>query len=180
MEPYEVEDQNHWFTQEQINLFHEKLTEMTGSTNIAREAGRYAASPESIGVMRQYVLGMINPLQAYKLAGKLVSQFSRSATYETKKINSKKIEIIVTPKEGVQEQPFQCENRMGHFESIALMFNNAIPKIEHPECIFKGGKCCRYIISWESNRSYLFKRTRNIIAAIINHYQRNIGDSISG
>ena len=61
MEPYEVADQNHWFTQEQINLFHEKLTEMTGSTNIAREAGRYAASPESIGVMRQYVLGMINP-----------------------------------------------------------------------------------------------------------------------
>ena len=38
IEPYEVADQNHWFTQEQINLFHEKLTEMTGSTNIAREA----------------------------------------------------------------------------------------------------------------------------------------------
>ncbi|MFA5323267.1 MAG: hypothetical protein WC373_11395, partial [Smithella sp.] len=58
IEPYEVADQNHWFTQEQINLFHEKLSEITGVTNIAREAGRYASSPESIGVMRQYVLGM--------------------------------------------------------------------------------------------------------------------------
>ncbi len=167
MEPYEVADQNHWFTQEQVNLFHEKLEEMTGSANISREAGRYAASPESIGVMRQYVLGMINPAYTYKLIGKVANQFSRSVTYESKEINSRKVEIVITPKEGVQEQLFQCENRMGHFESISLMFNNAIPQIEHPECVFKGGKCCRYIISLESNRSYLFKRTRNIITVLL-------------
>jgi HD-GYP domain-containing protein (c-di-GMP phosphodiesterase class II) len=167
IEPYEVADQNHWFTQEQINLFHEKLDALTGASNIAREAGRYAASPESIGVMRQYVLGMANPGTVYKMIGKVTNQFSRSTTYESKEINSQKIEIIVTPKEGVQEQPYQCENRMGHFESIALVFNNAIPKIDHTECIFKGGNCCRYTISWESNRSYIFKRTRNLIAVLL-------------
>jgi HD-GYP domain-containing protein (c-di-GMP phosphodiesterase class II) len=167
MEPYEVADQNHWFTQEQINLFHEKLAELTGASNIAREAGRYAASPESIGVMRQYVLGMINPAQAYELAGKLVGQFSRSSTYETKRINSRKIEIVVTPNEDVKEQPFQCENRMGHFESIALVFNNSIPKINHSECIFKGGKSCRYVIEWQSSFSYMFKRTRNVVTLIL-------------
>ena len=167
MEPYEVADQNHWFTQEQINLFHEKLAEITGAANIAREAGRYAASHESIGVMRQYILGMINPIEVYRLVSKVAPQFSRSAKYEARKINSEKVEIIVTPKEGVQEQPFQCENRIGQFESVALMFNNTIPKIEHTECIFKGGNCCRYTISWKRNRSYLFKRTRNIIALIL-------------
>jgi HD-GYP domain-containing protein (c-di-GMP phosphodiesterase class II) len=167
MEPYEVADQNHWFTQEQINLFHEKLAQITGDANIAREAGRYAASPESIGVMRQYVLGMINPIQAYKLAGKIANQFTRSCNYTTKKISSKKIEIVVTPKEGVHEQPFQCENRIGHFESMSVVFNSSIPKIEHPECIFKGGKCCRYIIEWESNLNYILKRARNIIAIIL-------------
>ena len=167
MEPYEVADQNHWFTQKQVDLFYEKITELTGSTNLAREAGRYAASPESIGVMRQYVLGMANPAQVYKLIGKVASQFSRSAKHESKEINSKKIEIVVTPNEGVNEKPFQCENRMGHFESISLVFNNTIPKIEHNECIFKGGNCCRYTISWENNSSYIFKRIRNIIAIIL-------------
>jgi HD-GYP domain-containing protein (c-di-GMP phosphodiesterase class II) len=167
MEQYEVEDQNHWFTQEKIDLFHKKLKEMTGSVNIAREAGRYVASPESIGVMRQYVLGMANPSTAYKLIGKVASQFSRSSTYESKEINSKKIEIIVTPKEGVQEQPYQCENRMGQFEAISLAFNNTFPRINHTECIFQGGECCRYEIEWENNISYLLKRTRNIIAAIL-------------
>ena len=29
MEPYEVADQAHWFTQEQINLFHQKLSGLT-------------------------------------------------------------------------------------------------------------------------------------------------------
>jgi len=135
--------------------------------NIAREAGRYAASTESIGVMRQYVLGMINPFQAYELTGKLVSQFSRSCNYETRKIDSKKIEIVATPKDGVHEQPFQCENRIGHFEAVGLGFNSSIPKIEHPECIFKGGKSCRYIIEWQSNLAYLLKRTRNISIAIL-------------
>jgi HD-GYP domain-containing protein (c-di-GMP phosphodiesterase class II) len=167
MEPYEVADQNHWFTQEQINLFHEKLASLTGSSNIAREAGRYAASPESIGVMREYVLGMTNPGSVYEMIGKVAGQFSRSATFESKEINSKKIEIIVTPKEGVQEQPFQCENRIGHFESIALVFNNAIPKLEHTECVFKGGNACRYTISWESNLSYMLKRIRNIIVLLL-------------
>jgi len=167
IEPYEVADQNHWFTQEQINRFHEKLSELTGSTNIAREAGRYTASTEAIGVMRHYVLGMVNPITVYKMIGKVASQFSKSAKYESKEISSTKIEIVVTPNEGVHEQPFQCENRLGYFESINLAFNNFIPKIDHTECIFKGGKSCRYTIEWESNFSYMFKRTRNIIAIIL-------------
>ena len=167
IEPYEVADQNHWFTQEQINLFHEKLAALTGSINIAREAGRYTASTEAIGVMRYYVLGMTNPAHVYKLIGKVANQFSRSSTYDSKEINSKKIEVVVTPNEGVQEQPFQCENRLGYLESINLAFNNSIPKINHTECIFKGGKSCRYIIEWESNFSYILKRTRNIIVLLL-------------
>ena len=167
MEPYEVADQNHWFTQEQINLFHEKLASLTGSTNIAREAGRYTASTEAIGIMRHYVLGMTNPAHVYKLIGNVANQFSRSSKYESKELNSKKIEVVVTPNEGVQEQPFQCENRLGYLESINLAFNNSIPKIEHTECIFKGGKSCRYIVEWESNFSYMLKRTRNIITLVL-------------
>ena len=38
IKPYEVTDQNQWFTRKQINLFHEKIPELTGSINIAREA----------------------------------------------------------------------------------------------------------------------------------------------
>jgi len=167
IEPYEVADQNHWFTQEQINRFHEKLSELTGSTNIAREAGRYVASSEAIGIMRHYVLGMTNPALAYKFISKVASNFSRSTVYEAREINPKKIEIIVTPREGVKEEPFQCENRIGHIESINMAFTNSIPKIEHTECVFKWGACCRYTVSWDSNISSFLTRTRNIIALLL-------------
>ncbi|MDA8414479.1 MAG: histidine kinase, partial [Desulfobacteraceae bacterium] len=47
MKAYEVADQGCWFTQEQVDRFHEKLVELTRNEHIAREAGRYAASPET-------------------------------------------------------------------------------------------------------------------------------------
>ncbi len=47
MELYRVEDEGHWFTQKQIDLFHDRLAKLSGNENIDREAGRYAASPET-------------------------------------------------------------------------------------------------------------------------------------
>lgn len=166
MKPYEVADQSHWFTQEQVSRFHEKMVGLTGDENIAREAGRYAASPESIGIMRQYVLGFVNPARVYEIIEKAARGFTRSSSYEYKKLDPKKVEITVTPHEGVSEKKFQCENRMGYFESIGLAFDNRIPGIEHPECIFNGGKKCRYIITWESNLLSVLKQLRNSAAVL--------------
>ncbi|MCK4468624.1 MAG: hypothetical protein KAU60_09755, partial [Desulfobacterales bacterium] len=161
MKPYEVADQGHWFTQEQVDLFYEKLVQLTDNKNIAREAGRYAASPGCIGAMRQYCLGMVGPARVYEMIGKTTAQFVRSATYESKRIASNKIEITVTTKEGVTEKPFQCENRIGFFEAISMLFSNKLPQIEHTECIFENGNVCRYIISWEESSSAFWKKIRN-------------------
>ena len=158
---YEVADEGHWFTQEQINLFHEKLSNVTNNENIAREAGRNAASPEALGVLRNYVLGMISPSKVYELAGKAADKFTKSTTYQSKKIAYNKVEICVTPREGVQEQPFQCENRIGLFEAITMIFTKKLPIIDHPECVFRGGKTCRYIVTWEKTFSDIWKRIRN-------------------
>ncbi len=164
MEQHEVADQGHWFTQEQINLFHERLVQLTGKDNIAREAGRYSASPEAVGAMRQYVLGLMSPAKVYDIIGKATSNFTRSCRYVSRRLGPNQYEIQVIPNEGVQENEYQCENRKGFFEAISIAFNNKLPQIEHPECIFKGGKCCRYIISWDTTTSDLWKRFRLLLA----------------
>jgi HD-GYP domain-containing protein (c-di-GMP phosphodiesterase class II)/Tfp pilus assembly protein PilZ len=158
MKAYEVADQGHWFTQEQVDRFYEKLVQMSGNEHIAREAGNYAASPDAIGVMRQYVLGLIDPAKVFEIINKATLNFTRSSTYESRKISSNCVEIIVTPHEGVSEKPFQCENRIGFFETIVLLFGYKIPLIEHTECIFKGAKSCRYTITWKSSRSMILKK----------------------
>jgi HD-GYP domain-containing protein (c-di-GMP phosphodiesterase class II)/Tfp pilus assembly protein PilZ len=158
MKAYEIADQGHWFTQDQVDRFYEKLVHLSGNENIAREAGNYAASPDAIGVMRQFVLGFIGPAETFKILDKVSINFTRSTTYESRKISANSVEIIVTPHEVISEKPFQCENRIGFFEAIVTVFGYKLPRVEHVDCIFKGAKSCRYLITWQRSRSLTFKR----------------------
>lgn len=167
MESYQVEDGGHWFTQRQVNRFHEKLQEMTGNEEIAREAGRYTASPEAIGIIGKYVIGLVSPDRAYALAGKMSNKFTKSSRYESRKIGPTKVEITVTPNEGTKEEPFQCENRKGYIESVSTHFNFKIPRIEHPLCIFRGDGVCRYVISWQPSSSVSSKNVRKVVTLIL-------------
>jgi HD-GYP domain-containing protein (c-di-GMP phosphodiesterase class II) len=167
MEIYQVEDEGHWFTQNQIDKFQERLKEVTGNKNIAREAGRFAAAPGALGIMRHHVLGLIGPEYAYELIGNYASKFTRSTDFISKKLGPNKVEITVTPKTGVREGVYQCENRFGFWEAITTAFNYELPRIEHPECIFKNGKSCRYIVSWQESPAVFWKKLRNISGAVL-------------
>jgi hypothetical protein len=135
---YELEDQGHWFSQRQIDRFHKILSEKTGKSDISREVGRYAALSKASGAIKQYTLGLMSPTSAYLLIEKLYSAMSRGATVKAKKLGSNRVEIISTPKPGVNEKPYQCENRIGTFEAVAKLFTKRFATIEHPSCFHKG------------------------------------------
>jgi class 3 adenylate cyclase len=158
---YELEDQGHWFSQRQIDRFHKILLQKTGDSNISREVGRYAASSKASGAIKQYTLGLMSPTSVYLLMEKLYPAMSRGATVKAKKVGPSKVEIISTPKPGVHEKPYQCENRIGQFEAVAKLFTERFATIEHPSCFHKGDDCCRYIISWEKTSSLVWKRISN-------------------
>ena len=92
---------------------------------------------------------------------------SRGAIVKAKKLKSNKVQIDSVPKPGVNEKPYQCENRMGTFESIALLFTGKLATIEHPMCFHKGGNCCRYIITWEKTPYAIWKTVRNYLFVIL-------------
>ncbi len=161
MEPCQVEDEGHWFSQVQVNRFQEKLITLTGNKEIAKEAGAFTASPEIMGGIRRYLLGLASPARAYALVGKYTSKFTRSARYESRKLGHNKIEYTVTPYDGVDEASFQCKNRLGYLEAVAGVFDYNLPKIEHPECLFKNGKVCRYVVSWNESPFRRWQKRRN-------------------
>ncbi len=164
---YEVADQGHWFTQEQVDLFYEKLVQFTGNPGIARQAGRYAASPEALGVLRPYVLGLLGPAKIFSLIGKTARFFTRSSAFESRRISGNKVEITVTPGNGIQEKPYQCENRLGILESAPLFFSAGVADIQHPECIFTGGAVCRYLVSWKKSPSERWRTIRTIAGILL-------------
>ena len=165
IEPHEIADEGRWFTQLQVDRFYERVVQLTGNENIAREAGRVAGSPGAIGTMRQYTLGLLGPNAAFRILSKATKNLTHSSKYESRVITHNKVEITVTPYEGINEKPFQCENRIGLFEAIVEGFHLGLPKIDHTECIFQGGSCCRYTISWKTTLSRSFTNIRNIFMA---------------
>ncbi len=166
IKPYEVADQWYWFTQKQVNAFHEKVVELTGNPQIAREAGRYAMASKSDSVINLYALGFLGPHKIFELIEKSSKKFTRSAEFKSLCHGNNQVEITVTPNPGVEEQPFQCENRIGFFEGIITLFQDELPEIEHSECFFGGGRCCRYRIAWKPVHSSALSNVQNISGAL--------------
>ncbi|GFO59722.1 histidine kinase [Geomonas silvestris] len=163
IQPYEVSDVGHWFTQSQVNRFVSGLMHATGNQRIAREAGQFAASVQGLGVFKKYLLGLIGPGNAFSALEKACANLTRSASYESRRLSSNRIEIIVTPAPGVSESPFQCDNRLGFFEAILGTFDCNHAEIEHPECLFDGGTSCRYLVSWKEPLYLRVRRLRNYL-----------------
>ncbi|MCD6571591.1 MAG: phosphohydrolase, partial [Deltaproteobacteria bacterium] len=161
MRAYDLEDQGHWFSQRQIDRFHEALVEKLDNPNISRDAGRYAMSSKASSILRQYATGFMTIGSAYSLGQKIAANISRATTFKTRNLGDNKIELTSTPKQGVHEKPYQCENRIGQLEALAKVFTKKYANVEHPTCIHKGGDCCRYIISWEKTPSLSWKLVRN-------------------
>jgi PAS domain S-box-containing protein len=161
---FEVADEGHWLTQKQVDRFSDILLERTHDPSIFREAGRYMASAKSVNAIRQFVMGFFTPIQAYIMLGKIASYLNRGATFQTKKICGNQVEVLSTCTAGVNEKPYQCENRMGSLETVARLFTKKLPVMEHPVCIHKGGSHCQYIISWEEPTFMKWLRIRNYLA----------------
>jgi PAS domain S-box-containing protein len=169
MTQYEVDDPAYWFTQQQADRFHEISSAMTGNENIAREAGRYAATSKASEILKRYTLGFVTPESAYWLLQKITPHITRGSIFQSRKIGPNKVEVVVTQNRGVVEKPYQCDNRMGQLEAVAKVFTNKFAEIEHPTCIHKGGDACCYIITWKRTPSLIWKRIRtySIILSLI-------------
>lgn len=167
MEPYQVQDASHLFSQRQINRFYNRLVELSGNNNIAREAGRFASSPTTFNNAARFAIGLLTPVKFYQLMGKYVSKISKASIYEANVLGSNKVEIVVTPNPGTREEPYQCENRLGYWEAVSSLFKLKPPTIEHPECLFQGGEVCRYIVSWPKSPISLMKMIRNVSLALL-------------
>ena len=167
MTAHEVADEGHWFTQEQVDRFYEKVSFLTSNPTIAREAGRYAASPDALGAMKLFFLGTVGPGRAYEMIGRGARRITRSSTFASRSLGANRVEVTTSFEPGVKEKPYQCENRTGFLEAVSLLFARGTPELDHPECIFRGGETCRYVISWKPSKADQFKRVRNYAALVL-------------
>ncbi len=161
MTQYEMEDHAHWFTQIQADRFHEIVVKKTGDSDIARKAGRYSASSQALGPAKQYTLGLVNLATIYLLMGRIYPTMSHGAEVSAKRLGPNRVEIVSTPRPGVDEKPYQCQNRTGMFEAVGKLLTKEFARIDHPSCFHKGDESCRYIITWKRPSWLIWKRLRD-------------------
>lgn len=161
MTVYQVEDGGHWFSQDQISRFQEALFEKTGDFTIPREAGRFIALSRGSSPMQKFTLGLGSPELTYQRLEKVLPQITRAHHVKTRRLGSNVMEVVVTTIPGLTEHPGQCPNRMGMLEAIAKLFTDKYARIEHPECMNKGGESCRYIITWEKTSLQRWRKIRS-------------------
>ena len=116
--------------------------------------------------MANFVSGFITPGTAYSVMGKLYHQVSRACLSRNAIIEEQPGGNYGQAKTGVEEKPYQCENRKGSFEGISKLLTGQFPHIDHPVCMHQGGDCCQYIITWESTRSSVWKRISRYAALV--------------
>ncbi|MBN2508973.1 MAG: HD domain-containing protein [Spirochaetales bacterium] len=160
MKRYEAEDEGFWFTQKQVDRFQERIVALTGNPDIAREAGQFSCHLQTNSIFRRYFLGILGPVQAYMMLEKKASFITKSTSFKTRKISNQKVVVTVTPMDGITEKEYQCRNRMGTLESVAIPILHSTPRIDHPKCVMRGDDACVYEISWRNNLPMLIKRFR--------------------
>ena len=140
-----------WLCQAQLNRFHERLSLLTDNMRIDREAGRYVVKSECLGMIRSLVLPFVGVRRACGMMEKYAGGLTRSSRYTRRYTGKNKIEIVITPTEGIKEEPFQCEIRQGYFQGLADVFLHNELTVRHTECMFKGEKVCRYELTWKDS-----------------------------
>jgi PAS domain S-box-containing protein/putative nucleotidyltransferase with HDIG domain len=161
IEAYQLDDEGHWLTQEQSDRFNTIIVKKTQDKDISRKVGRNSTTSRASGALGPYFMSLINPATAYAVLEKLNARLSRAVVLKTKAIGVDQIEAIAVLQPGVVEKPYQCRYRLGIMESMAKLFTNKFARIEHPTCIHEGGDCCRYIITWEKTRTFVWKKIRS-------------------
>lgn len=165
IEPWEL-DPGNWFTQSRVNRFYELISEKTGNPNLSRSAGRFSVANRADNIMRQSALSQLSPSNLYDLIGQISTRYSRAMRVFSRKLSSSSHEITTEWLDGVHPEKYQCEGMMGYLEAVHSVFRSSLPEIKHPECFFRNGRRCRYIISWKKTASERIKRIRNLSAVV--------------
>jgi PAS domain S-box-containing protein len=160
----EVEDPGHWMTQDQINRFHDYIAQKIQNPQFPRQAAHFALLSETSGLLRRHALGLMAPTTFFRAIKRATPEWTRATDFDVKALAANQVELVVAPRPGVEEQPFQCLNRIGMLEAAVKLFTGEFAHVDHPECLHRGGKVCRYHLAWNLPLSRKMKRGRRFLA----------------
>ncbi len=156
--PFDLNDEAHFLSQAQVNHFHACLDDLLSDPQISYKVGQHALVTKSAGTIRRYGLQFITPETMYKAVDRLYPKWSKGHRCNTEIVGKGRADVTVSTLPDVNEQPFQCDNRLGILESIGKLATGHPARVDHQVCMHRGGGVCRYQIFWQCSPSAAWKR----------------------
>jgi len=162
-----INDPSHWFTQKEVNRFHNAIVKYSGGENIPYCTGKFGfeeSMKDSEETIKKRAQALGNPIEVFNELLPLAGVLTKSCSYQTYIESDSTIKVIVTENSNITEEPFQCESRKGYFTGLVKMFDDYLrPGIEHDKCMFngkqkKGNRVCEYVITLK--RKYTSEKTK--------------------
>lgn len=150
-------------TQQQADRFQAKTEELTQNPDIAFDAGIATLARHALGAAQNYVLSYLTPPQLLAQVEKTVNALTRTLTFSTSFPTRDTSEIRVDFAPWAEEKPYQCRNRFGSIIAAVRSTGYNLVSYEHPECLFKGETCCRYLFRWERPVEKKLATLRNLV-----------------
>ncbi|PIE66746.1 MAG: hypothetical protein CSA23_07570 [Deltaproteobacteria bacterium] len=156
---FDINDEDLFLTQEQINTFHRCLAEILGDPKIAYHVGKWAMPTKLTSRLKRYGLQFVTPGTMFKALDQVYPKWAKGHASRTRILDSNHAEATIQVKPGVHEKPFQCENRHGILEAVGHLATGRSIRVSHPACMHQGDEVCTYRITWPDRLSLRWKRT---------------------
>ncbi len=149
-----IEDETAWISVSAARRALRALATALGDEAIAHCAP-WMTHPETLGGYVQVLRVATEPLDAYRHLTAHASETTRVGKFQMKELGRGKIEITYRPIAGSEEEQTDlllCMSRSAELESVPRFWGLPAATVEHPECLARGGSCCRYVLRWNEHR----------------------------
>lgn len=145
-----LDDESTWLSIGSARRMLAAIARVLGEEGIAHR-GEWMTHPETLGTYVRLLRTALTPLGAYRYLTEHAAETTRAGRFELDHPRSDSASIVYFPHTEMsadQGDPLLCSVRAAELRGVPRLWGLPDAELEHPECLARGGDCCRYELKW--------------------------------
>ncbi|MEM9861117.1 MAG: HAMP domain-containing sensor histidine kinase [Myxococcota bacterium] len=148
IEPSLIRDRSGWLSLERTEKGLRLLAELTGDPTVVARAGRAAFTKRYLGILRMIIRAVGSPKTGYDQMVSGAARYNKVGKFSIEHGQPGELTLVYETVGKDEQDPITCETRVANIEAFPTVFDLPEARVEHTECIHKGGARCVYHVSY--------------------------------
>jgi diguanylate cyclase (GGDEF)-like protein len=144
-----LENTDNWISLKEAIALLEAGTEVTGDPQLARTVGADAVRQHAGTQVATLLRSLGSPEAVLGGITAAAAKFSTVTDMEAVEIRPGRAVVRSVPREGYSRHPLMCDWTTGLLSTPCMLFGLPPARVEEVECRARGGRECRYVVSWD-------------------------------